>query len=269
MSEQTALTTYDEQFAAMAAQYAGAERATGTFLSTKGGILTFQNDPLPGNQMAVVILEVVRERTFYNQKYDGTSEHNNPPVCYAFSRMDESEDEMGPHPTMQADLSYFQPQNDICQTCPNNAWGSADTGRGKACGERRRVAVLPAGMYSQKRGSRDFELEIITDPDHYRTADIAYLKLPVMSVKNWARYVTTIATANRRPPQGVITRVYLEPDPKSQFQAKFELLEMLPPELYPVIMARAEEAAGNIIFGYQPPSAEAEEAPARTRGVRR
>ena len=265
-----AVATYDERFAAMAAQYAGAERVTGSFLSTKGGVLTFQDEPLPGNQMLVIILDIVRERTFYAEKYEAGLEHNRPPVCYAFSRMDEPEDEMAPHPSMQADLSYFVPQNDICKTCPNNEWGSADTGRGKACSERRRMALLPAGYFAPKRGSRDFDMHVFDDPNHFETSDIAYLKLPVTSVKDWARYVTTLASTNRRPPQGVITRVYLEPDPKSQFRVKFEMIEELPVELYEVIMARHEEATGNIIFGYAPPSAERqEEAPARTRGVRR
>lgn len=264
----TAVASYDERFAAMAQQYAGGERVVGSFLSTKGGVLTFQDEPLPGNQMVVVILDIVRERTFYDSKYDASSEHNRPPVCYAFSRMDEDENEMAPHPSMQADLTYFVPQNDLCKTCPNNEWGSADTGRGKACSERRRLALLPAGYYEAKRGSRDFDLHLINDAEHFESADIAYLKLPVTSVKDWARYVTTLASQYRRPPLGVITRVYLEPDPKSQFRVKFEMLEELPVEMYDTIMARYEEAQAGIIFGYAPPSGEAE-APARTRGVRR
>jgi hypothetical protein len=66
----------------------------------------------------------------------------------------------------------------------------------------------------------------------------------------------------------VITRVYLEPDPKSQFRVKFEMMDLLPPELFPIIMARYEEASAGIIFGYPPPSGEAEPV-ARNRGVRR
>lgn len=263
-----ALTSYDERFAAMAAEYASGERVTGSFLSTKGGVLTFQDEPLPGNQMVVVILDVVRERTFYAEKYDSASEHNRPPVCYAFGRMDEPEGEMAPHPSMQADLTYFVPQNDVCATCPNNEWGSADTGKGKACAERRRFALLPAGYYAPKKGSRDFDLHIATEEAHYASSDIAYLKIPVTSVKDWARYVTTVAASTRRPPMGVITRVYVEPDPKSQFRVKFEMLEELPVELFETIMERYEEAKQGIIFGYAPPSGEAA-APARTKGVRR
>jgi hypothetical protein len=132
------------------------------------------------------------------------------------------------------------------------------------------MALLPAGYYSPKKGSRDFDLSLFDDPEHFKTADIAYLKLNVMSVKDWARYVTTLASQYRRPPMGVISRVYLEPDPKSQFRVKFEMIEELPVEMYDTIMERYEEAQREIIFGYAPPSGEAAaDAPARTRGVRR
>jgi len=264
------VTKYDERFAQMADAYAGEEQVGGDFLSTRGGILTFQNEPLPGNQMVVVILDVVMERTFYAEKYDPSAEHNSPPVCYAFGRMDGTEDldELAPHVSMQSDLTYFEPQNDICKTCPNNEWGSSDTGKGKACAERRRMALLPAGYYQPKRGSRDMELHLYDEIEHYQNADIAYLKLNVMSVKDWARYVTDLASRLRRPPMGVITRVYLEPDPKSQFRVKFDMLEELPEELFETIMERHEEAKNGIIFPYRAPSGERETTAGR-RGVRR
>ena len=248
------VTKFDEAFAAMAQQYAGTERGGGDFLSTKGGVLTFDGEALPGNQMCVIMLDIVRERTYYTTKYSSDSEQNLPPVCYAFGRTD---DEMAPHESMQADLDYFTPQNDVCQTCAHNEWGSADTGRGKACSERRRMAILPAGYYTPKKGSRDFDLHMFDEADHYKTADIAFLKLPVTSVKDYARYVTQLSASHRRPPLGVITRVYLEPDAKTQFRVKFEMLELLPDDLFATIMERHEEAKASIVFGYSPPSGEA------------
>lgn len=251
------VTKYDEAFAAMAQQYAGTEQAGGSFLSTKGGVLTFDDEALPGNQMCVIILDVVRERTYYTTKYSADSENNLPPKCYAFGRTD---DEMAPHESMQVDRSYFEPQNDECRGCPHDDWGTADTGRGKACSERRRMAIIPAGYYVPKKGSRDFDLHMFDEIDHYKTADIAFLKLPVTSVKDYARFVNQLSSSHRRPPMGVITRVYLEPDPKSQFRVKFEMLELLPDELFTTIMERHEEAKNGIVFGYPPPSGEARSA---------
>lgn len=265
MADGTAVTKFDEAFAKMAAEYASGERVSGSFISTKGGVLTFGDEQMPGNQMVVVVLDAVQERTFYAEKYNADREANSPPVCYAFSRA-EDEDEMGPHPSMQADLSYFKPQNDTCKGCPNNEWGSADTGRGKACAERRRLALIPAGYYTPKRGSRDLDLHMITDPEHYASADIAFLKLSVTSVKDWAKYVTTLASSLRRPPLAVVTRIYIEPDPKTQFKIHFEMIESLPDEMFDIVMKRHEEAKASIIFGYQPPSGEATE---RGNGLRR
>ena len=254
----TEVTKYDERFAEMADNYAGSEHVGGDFLSTQGGILSFDDEPMPGNQMAVVILDVVQERTYYTSKYDPARPVNLPPVCYAFGRGDE---EMAPHPSMQSGPDYFVPQSDECATCPFNEWGSADTGRGKACSERRRMAVLPAGYYEGRRGSKDLDLHLFTEEEHYAKADIAFLKIPVMSVKDWARYVTQLAANLRRPPLAVVTRVYIEPDPKSQFRVKFDLIEEIPPELFDVVMKRHEEAKAGIVFGYPPPD------PSEARGA--
>jgi hypothetical protein len=270
MADSKAVAKWDEVLANMADQYAQGERVGGDFISLRNGVLSFQEEPMPGNQMLVVILDSVVERTFYAEKYDSAREHNAPPVCYAFGRAGEGE-ELAPHPSMQADLSYFKPQNDICATCPNNEWGSADTGRGKACGERRRFALLPAGYFAARRGSRDFDMHIIEEEEHFAKADIAYLKIPVTSVKEWARYVNTLASSLRRPPMAVITRVYLEPS-KNQFAVKFEMVQELPPEFFDTIMARHEEATKNIIFGYNPPgrdSEDEEEGSTPRRSVRR
>lgn len=270
MAEGTNVARYDERFAAMAEQYAANEKVSGDFLSLKGGVLTFQDEPLPGNQMCVVILDAILERTFYAEKYDAAAEHNKPPICYAFARLDGSEDidEIGPHISMSRGLHYFEPQSEICRTCPNNQWGSADTGRGKACAERRRLAILPAGFYEPKKGSRDFTLTLVEDEEHYANADIAYLKTNVMSVKDYARYVTELRAEHRRPPLGAITRVYVEPDPKSQFRVKFELIELLPDTLYDTIFERYEEAKAGIVIPYNAPDGE-EAGASRKGGIRR
>lgn len=45
------------------------------------------------------------------------------------------------------DVSVENPQNDLCATCPNNAWGSKTTANGqqvKACSDQKRLAVVAA-----------------------------------------------------------------------------------------------------------------------------
>jgi hypothetical protein len=234
------------------------------FLSTRGGVLAFGEEEMPGNQACVVILDMLRENTYYAEKFD--PDVAAAPVCYAFSR--DRTEEMAPHPSMQAN-AYFHPQSETCGTCKWNEWGSADTGRGKACQNRTRLAIIPAGYYSAKKGSRDFDLELYADSAHFRKADIAYIKLPVTSGTGWWKYVSQISTQFRRPPHGVITRLFLEPHPKTQYQVHFEIVEELPNELASVIMARHEEAANMPLQGYSVP--EEREAPKNgaLRGLRR
>lgn len=267
MADNQQVTRYDERFAAMAAQYAGQEHVGGDFLSIKGGVLTFQDEPLPGNQIIVVILDVLKARLFYTEKYDPAREVNLPPKCYALWR--DTESEPAPHVSMKQGLHYFEPQNDICRTCPNNEWGSSDTGKGKACGEKRRFALLPAGVVKPKRGSRDMDEELFTDPEHYASADVAYLQIPVTSVKEWAKYVTDLASELRLPPAAVVTRIFIEPDPKTQFKVKFEMIDRLPVEILDVVMPRYETAVREIEFGYQAPDADALAASSPRRGIRR
>ena len=245
----TQLTTYNEEWAKQAQSYAEQEQmAGGTFLSTRGGTLSFGEETLPGNQACVIILDAVKENTFYANEFD--PDQRAAPTCYAFGR---GLEELAPHPSMQTAPEYFVPQSMECKTCPWNEWGSADKGRGKACQNRRRLALVPAGYYQAKHRSRDFDLHLFDDPKHFQQAEVAFIKLPVLSVKNWSKYVTQLDAQLHRPPHGVITRIYLEPDPKSQYKVNFELIEEVPDSLFNVIMARHEEATKAVIQGYQPP----------------
>lgn len=255
------IVSYKAQLAEQARKYAAAEPLSGgDFLSIKGGILSVGGEVMPGNQICVIILDSVRENTYFTAKYDPDAAAS--PTCYAFGRTDE---EMAPHHTMQVAPDYFIPQAESCTGCPHAEWGSSDTGRGKACQNRRRLALIPAGYYQAKRGSRDFDLEIFTDPEHYASAEMAFLKLPVLSVKNYAAFVNEASASFRMPPYGVIARLYVEPDPKAQFVVKFDIIEEIPEEIIPAVIARHEAALNQIITGYSVP--QEPEAPAPKGGI--
>lgn len=246
------ITNYDDAYAQRAARATKQEQLrTGTFLSTRGGILKVGEQEMPGNQACVVILDWVRENTYYEGRFDPDAPA--PPTCYAFARGPEEEEAMGPHESMQADLTYFKPQNATCRGCAMNEWGSADKGRGKACQNRRRLTVIPAGVFVPKRGSRDFDLEVFDDVAHYEQADVAFMKLPVTSVENWAKFVNQIGASVNRSPDGVFTRIFTEPHPKWQYTVNFELIEKVPVELAAVMIRRADAAQAAEMQGYLPP----------------
>jgi hypothetical protein len=233
----TEVVKWEEELAKQADVAAKSEASTGAgqFFSVRSGVLQFDGAPMPGNQMAVVIVDSIFENIYYDEDFDPDSPTS--PACFAFGR---DEDELAPHE------EAVGKQNDTCAGCPNNEWGSADKGRGKACKNTRRIALVPAGSYDGKGN-----LELFEDVEHYETTPIAFMKLPVTSVRGWATFVKNTANVLRRPPHGVVTRVSVVPDPKSQFKIMFEVVDELPNELIGAVMKRREEAIGIIDFPYK------------------
>lgn len=258
-----ALTAYKKRMATRADEYANEEITSGSFITTRGGVLKFGEEELPGNEMLVVVLDAIHENTYYPGKFD--PDVLLPPKCFAFGR---NEKDMEPHEnvpdsdTEEAKTSHFELQADMCSECPHSEWGSADTGRGKACANRRRLAVIPAGRFEATGKRRETEMEVFDDPEHFREADIAFMKLPVTSVKAWSKYVHQLRKEHQTPPFGVLTHIYLENDPVTQFKVHFELVEVIENEdILNIMFARNEEAMELIEQPYNEPSEEELEQP--------
>ena len=110
-------------------------------LSIKGKVFTLvkQDDrkiitrELDGEQVPAAALEVVivaanpnLSKVWYKGGYEDGA--NSKPDCF-------SNDGIAP------DDSVESPQAKKCATCPKNVWGSGSNGKGKACGDSRRVAL--------------------------------------------------------------------------------------------------------------------------------
>lgn len=247
---QTAVQKWDEELAkyAEAAVEQEASVASGQFFSVRGGQLSFDGVPIPNNRMAVIVIDSIIENVFYPGKYNPDEPQG--PACFAFGR---SEKDLAP------DAMSSDPQSEQCIGCPRNEWGSSDMGRGKACRNTRRIALLPAGNLSD-----DGRLEELYDVEHFKTAQPGYMKLPVTSVKGFASYVKQIGAAMARPPFAIITRVSVIPDPKTQFKVVFEPLKEAPTELLGTLVTRHNEISGAIAFPYQSTDAQ-ETTPVTTR----
>lgn len=236
-AQTTALANWEEELAKQAEAAAEQEASTGggQFFSLRGGTLSLNDAPLPNNEVAVVIVDSILENAYYDSDYD--PDNPSGPTCYAFGR---DEDEMGPDPA-----NVEKPQSELCSECPMNEWGSADRGRGKACRNRRRLALVPAGDFDRDGGFEPYE-----DPEHFLKAEVAYLALPPTSLNSFGSYVKQLAGALRRPPHAVFTRVAVVQDAKSQFKVTFENLGLVPNELIPPLMQRNEEVKSLIEFPY-------------------
>lgn len=247
-STSRAVANWDEELAAQAAAAAQTEASTstGSFFSTKAGVLALNDSPLEGNQVAAIITDHIIENVFYGSDYDA----DNPkgPLCFAFGRDEAS---MSPH---QICIDAGTAVHETCHGCPNNEWGSADKGKGKACRNIRRLALIPAGKIS-RNGEFQEDLDNIADQSN------AFMKIPVTSVKGYSAYVKSLATSLKRPPHGVISHIRVIPDAKSQFRVTFEALGNVPNEAIGDVMTKHKEAMATIDQPYQP--YEEDTAPAR------
>lgn len=256
-SKSTAVTTWDEELAKQAAIAAGMEESTasGQFFGLKAGVLTWADAPIPNNEMAVVILDSVLENVYYEGEYDPDVPQS--PMCFAFGRDDKT---MAPHKNVVEAGNQQCGASGLCNGCEMNEFGSAEKGRGKACRNTRRLAMIPAGNFN-KGG----EFVMIKEAEHFESTPIGFMKLPVTSVKGYAAFVKQVAGALRRPPHGIVTRIKVIPDAKSQFKVLFEPLDNIPNNLMGAVMERNKEAQAVIEFPYTPNDEESP-APAKRGG---
>ncbi len=85
----------------------------------------------PRGSVEVVILKANAQlsKTWYENGWDENS--NAPPDCASANGI-------------VPDQGVPKKQSNVCATCPRNAWGSAaNGGKGKACGDHRRMAIVP------------------------------------------------------------------------------------------------------------------------------
>lgn len=213
MSESKAVANWDEELAKYAKKDEEKVTPSNGVISLRAGVISYNGQKAPGNKLPCIVVASLSERTYYEGDYD--PDNLSTPACYGFGE----DGVAGPHPAAS------KPQSDACATCPQNRWGSALRGKGKACKEKVRLAIIPAG---------------ITDGEGVLKAEVAKMTIPVMSVKNWANYVTLVARGHRRPTFGVVTEISTEQDPKSQFVVKFDYVEDVAVDLVPALIEKRE-----------------------------
>lgn len=242
-SKTTALATWDEELAKYAAAAAKTEEsaAGGQFFSIKGAQLTWNDAPIANNTLAAIVLDSVLENVYYTEEYDVDTPQS--PTCFAFGRDDKT---ITPHQTVVDAGQAQYGAAEQCAGCQWNEFGTADKGKGKACRNVRRLALLAAGSFDAQGRFQMFE-----DHETFESATFGFLKIPVTSVKGYASYVKTIAETLKRPPWAIVTKITVKPDAKTQLRVTFEPLLNVPPELLAVMKKRHDDAAAVIEFPYQ------------------
>lgn len=235
----TELRSWDQDLAdAAVASSAKASKSSGggRIFGTKGGVLSIDGSVIPGNSVDVIVLESIAVNAKY-PKYD--SANPSGPSCFAF----ESDD---PDAAMVPDPSAPHPECEDCLTCPMNAYGSDEvTGKGKACKNLRRLAVIACGNTLNGRTT-------FFKPDELVKQPLAFMHVSPTSGKIWDGFVKQISNVQHRPPFGVRIRISLRPHPSNQFEFVFDFIDNVPNEYREAVMRRVEEAKQDIRFHFAP-----------------
>lgn len=208
----TALAKWNEELAKHAAAAREVEKNVGggNFIGLAGGRMKYKGAEIPGNKMNCIVVDHMLANLFYEGKYD--PDNPAPPTCYAFGKDTEgnavAEEEMAPHE------QAAEPQSEGCYDCDQNQWpdakAKAQGDRAKPCKNSRRLALITEG-----------------DMEDLQNAEIAYMHLPVTSVRAWAGYVRQCSDVLNKPPFAVVTQIELVPDSKTQFKVQFELVQTI------------------------------------------
>jgi len=226
----TAVVAWKDRMAAMAKDVAATEKVGGNYISFQGGRLKVGEDLVPGDKMNVVVVNYVWEYAFFPNAYDPTRVVS--PVCYAFGM---GEDTM--------EIAGEDQQSDSCSGCPRNEWGSdLGGGRGKACKNSRKLALMHVdSLTNVARG------------------EIMYARLPVTSVKNFQKVVTDVAKVLGMPPFGVVVEISVVPNPMSQFQVNFKIVDQIKDDSVLQALFLRHEALNDELRTTYPTNAELEE----------
>lgn len=152
-------------------------KVAGNTIGIRNSKFSYKQDVI-GRSLVSIAVDFVHAQTWFADAFD--ADNPTPPSCHSLSVDGEAMQPFDASPEKQADY---------CDGCPLDAWGSADVGRGKACSQQYKVALLAAGPG-----------ETLAD------AELAILTLPPTSLKNWDTYVRMLAKDHKRPPYAVLTR---------------------------------------------------------------
>lgn len=129
-----------------------------------------------------VIVNFAAKKAWYEGAYD--KDNIVPPNCFALGFV--------PHDALEASENSPDRQwEDGCKTCPKNAFKSAANGKGKACGDSYRLALL----------SPDSDAE---------NAQLTILELSATAIKPFEKYVRALAKNYGKAPYCFITEFFMD-----------------------------------------------------------
>jgi hypothetical protein len=203
----TALTKWQEKFAGYAKQDQDQLKGIGTggrSIKFGRGKINIGDTVIKDGRIEVVILGYCAHNRFFKGKYNAAE--SAPPVCYSFSNVFNDED-MKPH------AAAAEKQHEDCASCPNNACGSAETGRGKACQNTARLGLLLS--------------DDLKDGPATSAAELANANVSPTNLKHLKAYVDRLAEDHECPTWAAVTEIIGHDDPETQIKLEFKLVDLI------------------------------------------
>lgn len=246
-----ALVTWKEKALQKAKDRTAKRPVTGdsNIISIKGGVFTYGGAPLP-EELQVIVLDESFENSRFGKKYvEGEFQ---TPICYALSEpMSETYEELGKG--MKPHEKAPEPQSKDCASCHWNQFGSADDGgRGKGCGNRRRLLLMAADNL-----------------DSLDSAMIALLKVPPTGLRIWDAYANWLFRIHEITPEYVITQMSMKkirPTDQSALP-HYDFMGILPDDVCEQIETIVERNRHVIMQPFPDAAEETTPAPTRKRRV--
>lgn len=248
----TALVPWEEEMRAKAKFAAEAEKIQQLTkkIGTRNGILTIDDEAVEDNELTCVVLVAVHE----NQHYDKPFDPKNPavPNCYSFSDPAAADPESAMAPHAEAEDKQGD-DNGLCANCWANQYKTAENGKGKACKNIRRLALITP--------------DALESAEALAAADVRLLNVPVMSTRNWAKFVHKMAEMER-PYWTVTCKIKLVPDDSSQFKIEFSFDELInfDQDTWEAMQLKIAEVSKSIVAPYPKQADMEREAPVRPHG---
>lgn len=125
------LATIEAEMAAAAQEMQDNLVVSTNRISNRGKQFTLPDGTIMGPTLEVVILGYIRANALFSSTYDPNSPE--APICFAFAK---------PGDELKPSSSVEKPEAETCDDCPNDEFGTALVGKGKACKNEYQVAVL-------------------------------------------------------------------------------------------------------------------------------
>lgn len=203
----TSLVKWDEKFSKYAKEAKDQVANIGTSgLSVKfgRGSISIGDTPVKGGALECIIIGHCALNRWNEAMYD--ADNKQPPDCYAFSLISDDPD-MAPHP------AATNKQADKCADCDKNVFGTAITGKGKACSNTIRLGLITA---------KDAE-----DAASISGAELASAGVSPTNLTRFKKYLDAVLEDNGRPLWAVITEITSHDDPKTQIRLEFKLVDVI------------------------------------------